>query len=76
MARAAITTFDVEACNKALSAAGLETRVHMHDVCGGQYLSWDSLGEDDAQVKEALAAFFETRGVELKFNDDASFYAL
>ena len=46
----------------------------MHDACGGQFFSWDSLGEKDPQVREAIAAFFRTCGVDLAFNEDASFY--
>ncbi len=74
MARKIINTFDVVDCNKALAAAGLETRVHLHDACGAQFFSWDTLGELDVQVREAVAAFFAARGVELAFNEDASFY--
>ncbi|MDO4849797.1 MAG: hypothetical protein Q4B45_08520 [Coriobacteriia bacterium] len=73
MARKIINTFDVADCNRALAEAGLETRIHMHDACGGQFFSWDSLGEKDPQVREAIAAFFRARGVELAFNEDASF---
>ena len=74
MARKIINTFDVAECNHALAEAGLDTRIHVHDACGGQFFSWDSLGEKDPQVREAIAAFFRTCGVDLAFNEDASFY--
>ena len=73
MSRKIINTFDVADCNRVLAEAELETRVHMHDACGGQFFNWDSLGEKDPQVREAVAAFFSARGVELAFNDDPSF---
>lgn len=73
MSRKMINTFNVADCNRVLAEAGLDTRIHMHDACGGQFFSWDSLGEKDPQVREAIAAFFSARGVELAFNDGASF---
>lgn len=71
-----VNTFDVEACNKELAAAGLSTRIHLHDACGGQFFSWDSLGERDGEVREAIARFFSSRGIQPTFNDDPSFYIL
>ena len=47
-----VSTFEVEDCNRALAQAGLPTRVHLHDACGGQFFSWDPLGERDADVRE------------------------
>lgn len=68
-----VSTFEVEDCNRALAQAGLPTRVHLHDACGGQFFSWDSLGERDADVREAAEHFFSSKGIKLEFVGDSSF---
>lgn len=68
-----VNTFEVEDCNRALVEAGLPTRVHLHDACGGQFFSWDSLGDENAEVRETVGSFFSGRGVELEFVGDSSF---
>ena len=68
-----VSTFEVEDCNCTLAEAGIPTRVHLHDACGGQFFSWDSLGERDVEVREAVRRFFSGRGIELDFVGDSSF---
>lgn len=68
-----VSTFEVEDCNRALAQAGLPTRVHLHDACGGQFFSWDPLGERDAEARETAEHFFSNKGIKLEFVGDSSF---
>lgn len=75
-----INTFDVVACNRALEEAGLSCRIHLHDACGRQSLSYERLAasedaaEDapsDSDVRAWLREFFAERSVLLEFDDEA-----
>ena len=70
-----VNTFEVEDCNRTLAQAGLPARVHLHDACGGQFFSWESLGERDAEVHATVESFFSNKGVKLEFIGDSSFRA-
>lgn len=62
-----INSFDVADCNRALKEAGLGVRLHMHDVCGGQYFSWDGDDADAPEVPHMLERFFAARGANIDF---------
>lgn len=76
--RKALSTFELEDCNKALAEAGFKGRLHLHDVCGGQYLSWDEGGatETGLDIRTWLSDYFGGRGYRVDFDGDRPAFRL
>lgn len=73
-----LSTFELEECNKALAKAGFGGKLHLHDVCGGQYLSWDEneATKGDFDIRTWLPTYFGERGFQVAFDDDRPAFRL
>ncbi len=67
-----VSTFDVADCNKALADAGFAYRIHLHDACGGQSLSYEctrTACDQPFMLRTWLRDFFAKRGYTLLFHE-------
>ena len=73
-----LTTFELTDCNKALAEAGYSGKIHLHDVCGGQYLSWDEdeAKKDDFDIRTWIPTYFGEHGYQVTFDDDRPAFRL
>lgn len=74
-----LSIMEVGELNDALEQAGLAVHVHLHDVCGGQYLSWEPIGADEsdaAAVANAIEGFLAPRGFKPVFDLERSSFRL
>lgn len=74
---AVVTTFQLVDCNEVLTRLGLGYRVHLHDACGGQFLTIETLprGNHDAQaLRTAIETFFAEAETPVEFNDDGTMF--
>ena len=69
-----ITLFEVADINKALVEEGCPIRLHLHDACGGQYLSWE--GDDTKQVRDCIERRFSVEGFAVTFDTHAAGFRL
>ena len=73
-----LSTFELTDCNKALADAGFKGKLHLHDVCGGQYLSWgeDEASRGDFDIRTWLPTYFAEHGYQVNFDDDRPAFRL
>ena len=73
-----LSTFELAECNKALAKEGFGGKLHLHDVCGGQYLSWDEdeAAKNDFDIRTWLPTYFGERGYQVAFDDDRPAFRL
>lgn len=69
-----VTPFEVADINKALAGEGCAIRLHLHDACGGQYLSWE--GDDTAEVRACIERHFSAAGFSVTFDTHAAGFRL
>ena len=73
-----LSTFELTDCNKALADAGFKGKLHLHDVCGGQYLSWDEdeASRGDFDIRTWLPTYFAEHGYQVNFDGDRPAFRL
>ena len=67
-----LTPFQVADANKALADAGFSYRLHLHDACGGQTLSYECTRvacDAPFLLRSWIRSYFEKLGYEMEFHD-------